>query len=755
MKKNISLLILSLFSLIYLNAQVTINPCAQATPIHIVVIGSSTAAGTGPSTSDSAWVNRYRTYLQNINPLNQVTNLAIGGTTTYQIMPSWYVAPTNRPATNNNNNVTMAINLGADAIIVNMPSNDAANGFSINEQMTNFITISNSADSSNIPVWVCTTQPRNGFNPAKKAIQLGVRDSIINYFGPLSIDFWNGFADTTNNILTQFDSGDGVHMNDAGHRVLNERVINKEIPNVISDTLTLTDHLFADLYISNSSICGDSNTLINAIIVNLGQSSSLPIDVHFNLLDNTSLTNTITTVNMANPLNACSVDTVNLNINSYSGVNFNIKSYLTSNDTNIINDTSATILLHTKGHPNITGVNDTVCLGDSAVLIAERSSSSDTTIWYDSPTGGNIVNFGDSLFLSSVVSSQTYFSESVRGNLYFEESFFTTSNTTTNFNGIMFDIVALDTITIDSLMVKINSTGQQGVVAYNRAGSHIGNEMNNTAWSLWGIDTIQVNNVGDFKTVDYSDIQLYPNDTLGIYIHMQNSASRLSYQASPNSITLNNNKLSITSGSGIAFTYGTSYYPRNWSGEVFYHHGFNPNGDCVSPRIPVNAIVSHSLINLGADTILDYSQSIILNNNSNFSSYLWSNNDTSSQLLVDTNSFNNGNNVIWLQVTDPNGCSTSDTITVTFDAILTVNKSILNHNSFYLAPNPTNGKIKILGISDYQNVKIELINSNGIKIDQFNLKKDQLIDLKHLSKGFYFISFNFNGEKIFKKIILN
>ncbi|MBN1481412.1 hypothetical protein EH223_03505 [candidate division KSB1 bacterium] len=39
---------------------------------RIVILGSSTAAGTGPSRSDSAWVNRYRRYVKNINSTARV-----------------------------------------------------------------------------------------------------------------------------------------------------------------------------------------------------------------------------------------------------------------------------------------------------------------------------------------------------------------------------------------------------------------------------------------------------------------------------------------------------------------------------------------------------------------------------------------------------------------------------------------------------------------------------------------------------------
>ena len=92
------------------------NPCLGNTDFHIVILGSSTAAGTGPSSADSTWVNRYRKYLQEINPNNLVTNLAIGGTTTYHIMPNWFAPPPNRPASNPNNNVSQAVALGADVI---------------------------------------------------------------------------------------------------------------------------------------------------------------------------------------------------------------------------------------------------------------------------------------------------------------------------------------------------------------------------------------------------------------------------------------------------------------------------------------------------------------------------------------------------------------------------------------------------------------------------------------------------------------
>jgi len=93
-------------------------------------------------------------------------------------MPDWFLAP-NRPARNATKNISEAIRLGADAVIINMPSNDASQGFSPTEQLRNFRIIKNVADSFNTQLWVCTTQPKNYRSALKTQIQVDVKDSIL------------------------------------------------------------------------------------------------------------------------------------------------------------------------------------------------------------------------------------------------------------------------------------------------------------------------------------------------------------------------------------------------------------------------------------------------------------------------------------------------------------------------------------------------------------------------------------------------
>ena len=202
---------------------------------NLVVLGSSTAAGVGPSTIDSAWVTRYANYLFEKNTTIQVKNLAVGGYTTYELMPSDFIPIVNRPLPSEGHNITKAITYNPKALIINLPSNDVDFGFTITEQLANYDTMLSIANYENIPVWITTTQPRN-FIGTKIAKQIEMRDSTYARFGNRTLDFWTDLADSTGRIASEFDSGDGVHLNDSAHFVLFSRVVAANIfdPTVVS-----------------------------------------------------------------------------------------------------------------------------------------------------------------------------------------------------------------------------------------------------------------------------------------------------------------------------------------------------------------------------------------------------------------------------------------------------------------------------------------------------------------------------------------
>lgn len=190
---------------------------------HIVVLGSSTAAGTGPKTSDSAWVNLLRKYLQLRDPAAAVTNLAVGGFTSYKILPENEDVPFYKPEADPEHNIDKALSLKPDIIIINMPSNDITEGFSVGEFRTNLEVVADRIRREGIRFYITTTQPRNTTADNRKKLQQ-MRDIIIRSYRNHYIDCWDGLSNAEGNIAPQYDSGDGVHLNGLGHQIMFERV---------------------------------------------------------------------------------------------------------------------------------------------------------------------------------------------------------------------------------------------------------------------------------------------------------------------------------------------------------------------------------------------------------------------------------------------------------------------------------------------------------------------------------------------------
>lgn len=247
-RKFLSTLCLILLACVFSTAQAGVK---------IVVLGSSTAAGAGVGDSNNAWVNRYRTYLQSIDPTTQVINLAKGGYTTCAIMPTGtpdYPAGSNMLKVDTERNIDKALSYAPGGIIINMPTNDVSNGIPVATQMEHFATIIKKAEDAGVKVWITTSQPHNfgekyagPYSESKQPdyYKQQARNQfkeltakILEVYGDRAINFYEGIAtdDGYSFIKPDYDSGDGVHLNDAAHAVLFEKVKTKNIPSLLGDS---------------------------------------------------------------------------------------------------------------------------------------------------------------------------------------------------------------------------------------------------------------------------------------------------------------------------------------------------------------------------------------------------------------------------------------------------------------------------------------------------------------------------------------
>jgi lysophospholipase L1-like esterase len=205
--------------------------CALAqAQLRIVVLGSSTAEGCC-ATTGSGWVDLYRSYLKSIGyPDSTVINLAVGGHTTFKILPTGYVSPYRsvKPlwdiAPSLTNNITKALSLNPTDVIINLPTNDANDlVFPVAYQLDHYTTVIAQASAKGVRVWMCTSQPRNTGSSIRKML-MDMRDSTFNRYGSRAVDFWTTVAADSGTIVPLYDSGDHVHLNNAGHQVLYERI---------------------------------------------------------------------------------------------------------------------------------------------------------------------------------------------------------------------------------------------------------------------------------------------------------------------------------------------------------------------------------------------------------------------------------------------------------------------------------------------------------------------------------------------------
>ena len=192
---------------------------SKSTPV-IVILGSSTAAGVGAAPIDSAWVNVVQSTV-NANGTKAIFyNLAVEDYTTYNIMPNGFSVPAYRPAPDTANNITKALSYKPALVMISLPTNDIADGYSYTEIMSNYQKITYMLDSAKVQYIIFSTQPRD-FSTVSERMRLDtLNNEVISAYQNHVNNFLGQLSTSTFEIDPIYSAGDGIHLNDAGHRVI-------------------------------------------------------------------------------------------------------------------------------------------------------------------------------------------------------------------------------------------------------------------------------------------------------------------------------------------------------------------------------------------------------------------------------------------------------------------------------------------------------------------------------------------------------
>ncbi len=722
-------LLLAGFSLFALNDD---SPCVAGQSFRIVILGSSTAAGTGPSSADSAWVNKYRAYVQSINPNNEVINLAKGGYTTYHIMPTGWTQTAGRPAPDTARNITKALSLNPDAIIVNMPSNDASNGFGVAEQMFNFDSLFSMANNSNVKIWICTTQPKTSLGASGKAIQVGVRDSILVRYGQYAIDFWTTIADGNHSIQPQFNA-DGTHLNDAGHSILVSRVMVEQILGNLFSPVSTVDVGVTNIWGFDTINCGTEYSTLALQVTSFGQAPNNGILSSLNVIN---AAGSVLYNDSAYLTGTCAQDTVYITADLSETGSYQFTAFTQSiYDTFRLNDT-ITASQFFLGTPEISAFGDTGCIGTS-VTLSVSSNGTDVLQWYDAQQ--NLLS-GSSTYATPILSSTTtYFVEAYRQDVAIDSRFATATNTSTDWDGYMFDIVAQEDMVLDSITILVSTTGNQPIELHYKLGSHIGSESDPLAWTLWTTDTFAISASNTMATLSAPAATIQAGDTLGVFVNMVNTNARLWYFNAGSAVTQGNQDLSVLPGTGISNGFSQSYYPRIFRGVVHYSTFTQTNGQCHSQLIPVIAFIDTQQVVLTAPDTINIRDTLLLQINQPGSVY-WSTGDTNNSIEIDSlKGLVLGDNLFWVELESAYGCTSSDTAWVfvksSTDTISSINNNLIDLGiSIY--PNPADKQCIVNSKQPIRFLRLRAVDERLVLDMEVNASS-ATIDVSAIEAGVY------------------
>ena len=150
--------------------------------------------------------------------------IARGGTLSYQALATGSTPPAGRPAPDAEVNITRALQFAPKLLLLSFPTNDTAAGYSADETAANLLALQRAAQAAGAAALVLGVQPRDGLNSGQRTVLADVDQRLAAQAGSCFVALFAALADGNGNIAAAYAAGDGIHLNDAGHRVVRERV---------------------------------------------------------------------------------------------------------------------------------------------------------------------------------------------------------------------------------------------------------------------------------------------------------------------------------------------------------------------------------------------------------------------------------------------------------------------------------------------------------------------------------------------------
>jgi hypothetical protein len=234
---------------------------------------------------------------------------------------------------------------------------------------------------------------------------------------------------------------------------------------------------------------------------------------------------------------------------------------------------------------NVTGAAG--CGNPVSGTLAATAFSPAVISWYASPVSTIVLGTGNNYSVTAAATT-TYYAEA---NSTIPGSLFTTLAGGNSSSGNMFDVTAVNTITLNGLQMHFNGLSTSTVEVWYRTGTFVGFENSNAGWTQAFSGTVNPLGTGSLTAVPGNfTIAIPSGQTYGIYV-TTNGGSGVNYTNGSvlGNLFCSNTDLQLFEGKGGGYFSVTSS-PRVFNGCVLY-----AKDGCSSPRVPVTFTVQNGV----------------------------------------------------------------------------------------------------------------------------------------------------------------
>jgi hypothetical protein len=268
---------------------------------------------------------------------------------------------------------------------------------------------------------------------------------------------------------------------------------------------------------------------------------------------------------------------------------FKVKAWISLTGDNVsYNDTAynQVISLHTPAPPIV--MDDTIPYGSSTTIFAQ---SPDSIFWFSSQTATTEIATGAYFTTPILYNNTTYWVQAGNAGTPSNPTTITTTFAAGNGqSGNMFDIIATNTINIDSF--DINCTTNGLVEVWYRQGTYVPHISTQTGWTLLGSYNVSTNGTGNPTRFPVGGLSIPAGQTYGMYITFATGSGMQYTNGNGTNEVYTNQDMTIQTGHGGAY-FSMTFSPRVFNGTIYYTTG--GGAGCASNRVPLNIVVANQL----------------------------------------------------------------------------------------------------------------------------------------------------------------